>query len=301
MLLRRVARPLFASWFVSEGLDVVRHPSAHADEARGALTTLLGRLPAPVRHGPAGEVIGYELSDRQLTTVVQVHGAALAAAGILLSLNKAPRTAALALAALTAPLVLVNLPRKRGTESKAESRRDASGSSGPWPSRPAPCSRQPTTRVGRASAGGCSRRAWSERRPTNLGAMTSALSADLWSAPVTAGPLDALVEVPGSKSLTNRYLVLAALADAPGRLRGALRSRDTLLMAAALGALGTGVDEDGSDWVVTPARADAAARRSSAAWPARSCGSCPRWPRWPTDRCGSTATRRRWPARWVRC
>ena len=79
--------------------------------------------------------------------------------------------------------------------------------------------------------------------------MTSAPSADLWSAPVTAGPLDALVEVPGSKSLTNRYLVLAALADAPGRLRGALRSRDTRLMAAALGALGTGVDEDGSDWV----------------------------------------------------
>lgn len=83
--------------------------------------------------------------------------------------------------------------------------------------------------------------------------MTSAPSVDLWSAPVTAGPLDALVEVPGSKSLTNRYLVLAALGDGPGRLRGALRSRDTLLMAAALGALGTGVDEDGSDWVVTPA------------------------------------------------
>src|SRR4051794_31044364 len=82
--------------------------------------------------------------------------------------------------------------------------------------------------------------------------MTPAPSADLWSAPVTAGPLDALVEVPGSKSLTNRYLVLAALADGPGRLRGALRSRDTLLMATALGALGTGVDEDGGDWVVTP-------------------------------------------------
>ena len=82
--------------------------------------------------------------------------------------------------------------------------------------------------------------------------MTSAPSVELWSAPVTAGPLDALVEVPGSKSLTNRYLVLAALADGPGLLRGALRSRDTRLMAAALGALGTVVDEDGSDWSVTP-------------------------------------------------
>ena len=126
MLLRRLARPLFASWFVSEGLDVVRHPSAHADEARGALTTLLGRLPSAVRQGPAADVIGYQLTDRQLTTVVQVHGAALAGAGLLLSLNKAPRTAALALAALTAPLVVVNLPRKRGTETKAEkqARRD---------------------------------------------------------------------------------------------------------------------------------------------------------------------------------
>ncbi|GEK22826.1 3-phosphoshikimate 1-carboxyvinyltransferase [Cellulomonas xylanilytica] len=75
---------------------------------------------------------------------------------------------------------------------------------------------------------------------------------DLWTAPLAGGPLDALVDVPGSKSLTNRYLVLAALADAPGRLRGALRSRDTRLMAAALTSLGAQVDEDASDWVVTP-------------------------------------------------
>jgi 3-phosphoshikimate 1-carboxyvinyltransferase len=75
---------------------------------------------------------------------------------------------------------------------------------------------------------------------------------DLWTAPLAGGPLDALVEVPGSKSLTNRYLVLAALADSPGRLRGALRSRDTRLMAAALTSLGARIDEDGTDWVVTP-------------------------------------------------
>lgn len=77
----------------------------------------------------------------------------------------------------------------------------------------------------------------------------------LWSAPVVDGPLDALVEVPGSKSLTNRYLVLAALADSPSRLRGALRSRDTLLMAEALGQLGTQVTsapDSAADWVVTP-------------------------------------------------
>ena len=73
-----------------------------------------------------------------------------------------------------------------------------------------------------------------------------------WSAPVAAAPLDALVDVPGSKSLMARYLVLAALADGPGRLRGALASRDTLLMAAALEALGARVDRDGTDWAVTP-------------------------------------------------
>lgn len=75
---------------------------------------------------------------------------------------------------------------------------------------------------------------------------------DLWTAPLAPGPLDALVDVPGSKSLTNRYLVLAALADGQGRLRGALRSRDTLLMRDALSGLGTRIDEDGADWVVTP-------------------------------------------------
>ena len=42
------------------------------------------------------------------------------------------------------------------------------------------------------------------------------------------------VSLPGSKSLTNRALVLAALADGPCVVRRALRSRDTLLMAAAL-------------------------------------------------------------------
>ena len=75
---------------------------------------------------------------------------------------------------------------------------------------------------------------------------------EVWDAPVARGPLDATVEVPGSKSLTNRYLVLAALADAPVRLRGALRSRDSELMIAALRALGTEIDDSGEEWLVTP-------------------------------------------------
>ncbi|PJI95220.1 3-phosphoshikimate 1-carboxyvinyltransferase [Luteimicrobium subarcticum] len=72
-----------------------------------------------------------------------------------------------------------------------------------------------------------------------------------WDAPVAAGPLDASVVVPGSKSLTNRLLVLAALADGPSVLDGALRSRDTDLMAQALRALGVdvrvGERSDGTD------------------------------------------------------
>ncbi|WP_209624463.1 3-phosphoshikimate 1-carboxyvinyltransferase [Saccharothrix coeruleofusca] len=75
-----------------------------------------------------------------------------------------------------------------------------------------------------------------------------------WSAPTADGPVRATVPVPGSKSITNRALVLAAVADAPATLHAPLRSRDTLLMAAALRALGVGV-EDGPDgsWRVTPA------------------------------------------------
>jgi len=84
-------------------------------------------------------------------------------------------------------------------------------------------------------------------------AVRVAADAQPWPAPHAERPLDATVDVPGSKSLTNRYLVLAALADGPSLLRSALRSRDTMLMAAALGALGVDVTTDtASDWRVTP-------------------------------------------------
>jgi 3-phosphoshikimate 1-carboxyvinyltransferase len=64
--------------------------------------------------------------------------------------------------------------------------------------------------------------------------------------------LDATVEVPGSKSLTNRFLVLAALADAPVTLRGGLVSRDSALMIEALRALGISVDVGADAWTITP-------------------------------------------------
>ena len=77
--------------------------------------------------------------------------------------------------------------------------------------------------------------------------------AERWLAPVATGPLNAAVELPGSKSLNNRELVLSALADAPTLLTGTLASRDSSLMIDALRALGTQIDlnTDGSI-LVTP-------------------------------------------------
>ncbi|MDQ4138846.1 MAG: 3-phosphoshikimate 1-carboxyvinyltransferase, partial [Actinomycetota bacterium] len=68
-----------------------------------------------------------------------------------------------------------------------------------------------------------------------------------WPAPVAEGPLSATVRVPGSKSLTNRELVLAALADGPSRLISPLHSRDTALMVSALRSLGARIEEVGGD------------------------------------------------------
>ena len=77
-----------------------------------------------------------------------------------------------------------------------------------------------------------------------------------WPAPTAPAPVHATVAVPGSKSQTNRALVLAALAAAQGgktssRISGALRSRDTDLMVGALRTLGVQLDTTGSDVVVS--------------------------------------------------
>lgn len=79
-----------------------------------------------------------------------------------------------------------------------------------------------------------------------------------WPAPRAHGRIDATVHVPASKSLTNRYLLLAALADGPSRLRKPLRSRDSDLMVEALRSLGAGIEErqsedgNGQDLLITP-------------------------------------------------
>jgi 3-phosphoshikimate 1-carboxyvinyltransferase len=88
---------------------------------------------------------------------------------------------------------------------------------------------------------------------------TPSAPTDAWPAPHAGGPVRATVTLPGSKSITNRALLLAALADGPSVIRRPLRARDTDLMAQALRNLGTSVsevDDDGAGapgaWQVQP-------------------------------------------------
>lgn len=96
-----------------------------------------------------------------------------------------------------------------------------------------------------------------------MSAPSAASSTAFWAAPYADGPVNATVEVPGSKSLTNRYLILASLADGPSRLRSPLHSRDSQLMIEALRSLGAVVEEVdgegrfGTDLLVTPIPTDA--------------------------------------------
>lgn len=76
-----------------------------------------------------------------------------------------------------------------------------------------------------------------------------------------AQPVQAFVVIPGSKSVTNRALILAAQADSPSILRRPLVSRDSELMVAGLRALGVGIEEksvttngvEELQWIITPA------------------------------------------------
>jgi 3-phosphoshikimate 1-carboxyvinyltransferase len=73
-----------------------------------------------------------------------------------------------------------------------------------------------------------------------------------WRAPAAHGPVRATLRLPGSKSITNRALILAALSDAPSVVRGVLKARDTALAVGALRALGGGITEHGTDVSVHP-------------------------------------------------
>jgi 3-phosphoshikimate 1-carboxyvinyltransferase len=73
-----------------------------------------------------------------------------------------------------------------------------------------------------------------------------------WRAPAAQGPVRATLRLPGSKSITNRALILAALSESPSVIRGVLKARDTTLATAALQALGCSVHEHGADVGVHP-------------------------------------------------
>jgi 3-phosphoshikimate 1-carboxyvinyltransferase len=96
-------------------------------------------------------------------------------------------------------------------------------------------------------------RSWESHRPP-------APAGGEWRPPPADRPVQARLRLPGSKSMTNRALILAALADQPTLITGPLRARDTRLMADALRALGAEIEAadsaeagpQGGAWRVTP-------------------------------------------------
>ncbi len=72
-----------------------------------------------------------------------------------------------------------------------------------------------------------------------------------WRAPSAHGPVRATFRLPGSKSISNRALMLAAVSDSPSRLRGILKARDTSLALAALRVLGCSIEESRTDLAVS--------------------------------------------------
>lgn len=109
MILRRIARPMLAGWFVYDGVHAVTRPADHLDAARET-TARLDRMITP----------DATFSDKQLTLLVRAHGAAVAVAGTTLALGVAPRSSALTLAALNVPLAVANEPFTAGGRPRAE-------------------------------------------------------------------------------------------------------------------------------------------------------------------------------------
>ncbi|WP_432522423.1 DoxX family protein [Kineococcus sp. SYSU DK006] len=93
-LVRRVARPMLAAIFIKTGIDQVRHAGDLAPSAE----PLVHRVAGPL-HLPDDPVL-----------LVRLNGAAMAAAGVLYALGRAPRLSATVLAATAAPSAYVNHP-----------------------------------------------------------------------------------------------------------------------------------------------------------------------------------------------
>ena len=120
-MLHRIARPLFATWFVVEGVRAVVRPAEHVAAVRQTVARKVAWVPASRQLLAAAD----EASDQQLSVAVRAHGAALALAGLALAAGKAPRTAATTLAVLTGPLLVPTLlpPRSGGTKDETRARR----------------------------------------------------------------------------------------------------------------------------------------------------------------------------------
>ena len=100
-LLRVVARPLLAAPFIADGVDALMHPRFHVERAAGVRPLI----------DKATDAIGLEpLTDQQLAVATRVTGAVTVVAGLRFALGRKPRVAALTLAAIGAPMALVNAP-----------------------------------------------------------------------------------------------------------------------------------------------------------------------------------------------
>ena len=100
-LLRVVARPLLAAPFIADGVDALMHPRFHVERAAGVRPLI----------DKATDAVGLEpLTDQQLALATRVTGAVTVVAGLRFALGRKPRVAALTLAAIGAPMVLVNAP-----------------------------------------------------------------------------------------------------------------------------------------------------------------------------------------------
>jgi hypothetical protein len=116
-VLHRIARPLFATWFVVEGAGAALRPGEHVAAIREAAA----RLP-----GQAGDAVN-RVDDHRLGLVVRAHGTAMALAAGALAVGKAPRTAATLLALLTVPTLVRTLPPPRATKPTKEQTRARRG------------------------------------------------------------------------------------------------------------------------------------------------------------------------------
>ncbi len=239
MFVRTVARPLLASWFVYAAVDALLDPSRHAAKSAPFVEPYL-------------EEAGIPLTVPQL---IRIHAAATLGAATALALSRTPRTSGLALASLAAVTAATSEQFWREDDEDPARREPRELHQEPFAPRRRPHRRDggqaPPAVIVKEARGEGPRVPRASRVSPTVGS-PGAGPGQLWDAPLATGPLDATVDVPGSKSLTNRFLILAALASGPVRIHGGLHSRDSHLMIDALRLLGVEIDDADDVWTITP-------------------------------------------------